>query len=146
METVIKRINELDKGLVTQLFQKANDSKNINPTTEFYSDAKNIMLVSYTDGIPSGFLWAYILSDVKTPYPAMLLYSIDVFSDFQRLGIATKLIDELKNLANVNGCRKMWVPTSKSNQPAMNLYEKTGGKAETDDGITFTYSRETLGS
>jgi len=146
MATVIKRINKLDKSLVTQLFQKANEGNNIAPNPEFYSNAHNIMLVSYTDSIPSGFLWAYILPDLKTPYPAMLLYSIDVFADFQRHGIATKLITELKHLAKVNDCRKMFVPTSKSNQPAMNLYEKTGGKAENDDDIIFTYSKETLGS
>ena len=146
METVIKRINKLDKSLVTYLFQKANDGNNIAPNPEFYSNANNIMLVSYTDSIPSGFLWAYILPHLKTPYPTMLLYSIDVFTDFQRHGIATKLIAELKHLANVNGCRKMFVPTSKSNQPAMKLYEKTGGQAENDDDIIFTYSREMLGS
>ena len=146
METVIKRINKLDKSLVTHIFQKANDGNNIAPTPEFFSIANNIMLVSYTDSIPSGFLWAYILPDLKTPYPTMLLYSIDVFPDFQRHGIATKLITALKHLAKVNGCGKMIVPTNKSNQPAMNLYEKTGGKAENDDDIIFTYSRETLGS
>jgi len=146
METVIKRITELDKSLVTHLFQKANEGNNIDPTPDFYSDANNIMLVSYTDRIPSGFLWAYILPHLKTPYPTMLLYSIDVFADFQRQGIATKLIAELKRLANVSGCRKIIVPTTKSNQPATNLYEKTGGKAGNDDDIIFIYSRETLGS
>jgi GNAT superfamily N-acetyltransferase len=146
METVIKRIDKLDKSLVTLLFQKANDGNNIAPNPEFYSNSNNIMLVSYTDRIPSGFLWAYILPDLKTPFPIMLLYSIDVFADFRRHGIATMLIAELKHLAKVNGCRKMFVPTSRGNQPAMNLYEKTGGKAENDEDIIFTYSRETLGS
>jgi ribosomal protein S18 acetylase RimI-like enzyme len=144
METVIKRINKLDKSLVMHLFQEINECNNIAPNPEFYNDANNIILVSYTDNIPSGFLWAYILPDLKSPNPAMLLYSIDVFADFRRHGIATKLITELKHLAQVNGCRKMFVPTTKSNQPAVNLYEKTGGKAENDDDVILTYYGETF--
>ncbi len=74
----------------------------------------------------------------------MFLYSIDVFPDYQRRGIATQLIAELKRLASANDCSEIFVPTDKSNGPAVGLYQKTGGHVENDDDVVFIYDRQTF--
>jgi ribosomal protein S18 acetylase RimI-like enzyme len=140
--TIIKRIIEFDKDLVALLFAKIGENQNIDPNSGFFQDPNNILLVAYTNGSPSGFLYAYVLSSLKTPYPKMFFYSIDVFNNFQRQGIASKLIAELKILATLNHCSEIFVLTNKSNEPAMKLYLKTGGNIENNDDILFVYDRE----
>jgi ribosomal protein S18 acetylase RimI-like enzyme len=141
METIIKRIEKLDRDLVALLFQKCGEDKNIEPTAGFFTDPKNILLVAYSDGIPSGFLYSYILSSLKTPHPKLFLYSIDVFADYRRQKTASMLIAELKRVAFRNNCSEIFVLTNKSNEPAMNLYQKTGGKIENNDDVIFVYDR-----
>jgi ribosomal protein S18 acetylase RimI-like enzyme len=142
METIIQRIKDFDKELVALLFVEAGEDKNIDPTTGFFTDPNNILLVAFKGGIPVGFLYAYILSGLKTPFPKMFLYSIDVFIEYRQQKIASQLIAELKNLALLSSCSEIFVLTNKSNQPAMNLYQKTGGKIENDDDALFVYDRE----
>ena len=80
-----------------------------------------------------------------TPHPKMFLYSIDVFEEFRRQGIASILIQNLKEMAVSLKCREMFVPTSKNNTAAIALYTETGGKAQ-DNGVTFSYDEGALGT
>jgi ribosomal protein S18 acetylase RimI-like enzyme len=141
-DTIIKQIKNFDKDLVSSLFLKAGEYRNVDPTPRFFNDSNNILFVAYTNRIPSGFLYGYILSSLKTPYPKLFLYSIDVFSDYQHKGIASKLISELKKLANKNRCSEIFVLTNKSNRAAMNLYEKTGGNIKNSDDALFVFDWE----
>jgi ribosomal protein S18 acetylase RimI-like enzyme len=143
-DTIIKRIEEYDKGLVALLFTQAGEGQNLDPSPGFFSDSRNILLVAYTGGIPSGFLYAYILSGLKTPYPKMFLYSIDVFAPYRRQGIGSLLIGALKKLAQAGNCSEIFVLTNKSNEAAMQLYARTGGAIENGDDVLFVYERETF--
>ena len=144
MNTVIKRIKELDKDLLSLLFIKSGEGKNISPVPVFFSDPNNILLVAYSGEIPAGFLYAYIFQDLKTPYPKLFLYSIDVFVGFRRKKIATELIGQLKNIASSKNCSEIFVLTDKNNKPAMNLYKTTGGKIEDNDAVLFVYDCKTF--
>ena len=144
MEITTERVTGYDKDLITLLFQKAGEGKNTDPNPWFFSDPHNILLVAYANREPAGFLYAYTLPGLKTPYPKMFLYSIDVFRDYRRQGIAGRLIIELKKLAKENRCSEIFVMTNQSNGPAMELYTKTGGRVANGDDILFVYDRETL--
>lgn len=143
MNTHIERVRQFDKNTLNYLFKRSGE-EDADPNSDFFEDEKNILLVSHTEDKLSGFLWAYVLQSPHTPYPKMFLYSIDVFSEFRRQGIASQLIGELKNIARTLNCRAMFVPTSRSNIPAMGLYKKTQGKVENDDDVTFTYDKDAL--
>src|SRR5690554_7231469 len=54
----------------------------------------------------------------------MFLYSIDVFPRFQRRGVATALIEELKRLAAARNCSEIFVLTNENNPAANRLYQK----------------------
>jgi len=143
-DTIIKRINTYDKDLVALLFTRAGEGQNADPAPGFFTDPHNILLAAYTGGIPSGFLYAYVLSGLKTPYPKMFLYSIDVFTEYQHQGIGSRLITELKKLARTNLCSEIFVLTNKSNEAAMQLYARTGGVRENGDDVLFVYERGTF--
>ena len=143
MNARIERIKHFDDDTLSYLSKRAGE-ENAKPNADFFEDEKNILLVSHANGKLSGFLWAYVLLSPYNVSPKMLLYSIDVFSEFRRQGIASQLIGELKNIARTLNCREMFVPTSKSNLPAMGLYKKTQGKADNGDSVTFTYDKDTF--
>lgn len=144
MDTQISRITEFDSDLIRELFEKAGISPS-EPEARFFEDEKNIMLVSRTGGDLSGFLWAYVLVSPDRPGNKMFLYSIDTFEPFRRQGIATLLIQHLKEIARSYNCYKMFVPTSKTNLPAVALYRKTGGiAADYDNGVSFEYDLKAL--
>ena len=143
MDTQVTRITRFESDLIKQLFDKAGEPCP-EPNPGFFEDEKNIMLVSHTDGPVSGFLWAYILLRPDKGSSKMFLYSIDVFEPFRCQGIATFLIQHLKEIALANNCYRMFVPTSKNNLAAVTLYKRTGGVAQNDDAVTFNYDEEAL--
>lgn len=140
MATTIERITSFDELVIKELFTKAGETS-IEPSAEFFVHDNNVLLVARTDGEPSGFLFGYVLSGLKTPYPKMLLYSIDVFEQFRRRGIATALIAELKKLAREHRCSEIFVLTETHNEAAMGLYRKTGGVRQNQDDVMFVYDR-----
>ena len=141
--TLIVRMKQLDHDVLDYLLRKAGEQEP-KPNAGFFKDPKNVLLVSYTDEQLSGFLWAHILDSPHSPNPKLLLYSIDVLEPFRRRGIATRLIQYLKEIARTYKCRGMFVPTSKSNLAAVALYQTTGGIAENDDDVVFNYDQEAL--
>ncbi len=143
MTVTIRSIRKVQKKALRELFERTGET-DIEPNPDFFADTRNIFLVAYADGLLSGFLWAYVLERPHSLRPKMLLYSIDIFEDFRRRGVATRLIERLKVLAVKNNCCEMFVPTRKSNTAAAGLYRKTGGKTEADDDVTFVYDRDAL--
>ena len=141
--TLIVRMKQLDHGVLDYLLRKAGE-QDPKPNAGFFKDPKNVLLVSYTNEQLSGFLWAYILDSPDSPYPKMLLYSIDVLEEFRRRGIAGMLIQDLKEIALRCRCREIFVPTRKSNAAAIALYSGTHGKVENDDDVIFIYDQEAL--
>jgi ribosomal protein S18 acetylase RimI-like enzyme len=136
---MIKRITAFHPELVLELFSKI-EATHIEPNRLFFDDEKNILLVSYLEHEPGGFLYAYTLEDIKSNQSKIFLYSIDVFHPFRRQGIASSLIEALKMIAREKGCREIFVMTNKANLAAMRLYEKTGGSVENNDDVLFVYA------
>ena len=140
--TRIVRMKKFDYEVLDYLLRKAGEQGS-KPNAGFFKDPKNVLLVSYSNEKLSGFLWAHVLDSPHSPNPKMLLYSVDVFEPFRRQGIAALLIRYLKGIARIYKCRGMFVPTGKSNLPAMALYRATGGIAGNDDAV-FHYDEKAL--
>ena len=138
MLSQIKRVREFNEELIGQLFSQIG-AEHVIPNRRFFEDEKNILLVAYGNSQPRGFLYAYLLEDIKGEQPKMFLYSIDVLESHRRKGIGTELIGVLKRVAKENSCSKIFVITNKSNVAAMALYKNTGGLFESDDDVVFVY-------
>jgi len=138
MSQEIRRIYEFDAQLIKLLFLQSG-MPNSSPNEGFFGNERNVLLVSYYDGAPSGFLYGYALEALNSCQPKMFLYSIDVFPSFRKKGIGTALIEEFTKIASSLNCSKIFVLTNGSNQAAMRLYEKTGGKRENPDDVMYVY-------
>ena len=134
----IERIRELDVELISYLFQTAGMEISA-ANGRFFQSEDNILLVAEEAGTPAGCVYAYVLEAPHAVRPKMFLYSIDVFPRFQRRGVATALIEELKRLAAARNCSEIFVLTNENNPAANRLYQKTGGMRENPDDVMYVY-------
>lgn len=92
----------------------------------FLNDATHHMLVAYASGDPAGFV-----SGVEMTHPdkgtEMFLYELGVSEAHRRRGVATALVEALKNLARERGDYGMWVLCDEDNEAAVKTYRKVGG-------------------
>lgn len=139
MSTEIRYIKAYDEHLIRTLFAHIKLDF-ITPNRNFFNSERNILLVAFASNKPVGFLYAYLLEDLKSNRSSIFLYSIDVFEGFRQKGIGTMLIEYLKDCARIRHCRKVFVLTENINLPAMQLYEKTGGVRQSPDDVLFVYS------
>jgi len=138
MDVRIKRIYKPDTELVIYLYRKAGMKHQVT-NRRFFDKEDNILLVSFIDDIPCGFLYAYTLESINSVKPKMFLYSIDVFPEFQSKGIGTRMIEKLKDISKDKNCSEIFVFTNDSNNKAKRLYEKTGGNRENLDDVMYVY-------
>ena len=86
------------------------------------------MLIAYVDGEAAGFI-----SGVEMTHPdkgtEMFLYELGVGEPHRRQGVASALVEALKELARQRGCYGMWVLCDEDNEAARKLYRKVGGNA-----------------
>lgn len=107
---------------------------------KFLANPLNYLLVAVEGESVLGYLFAYELQRPDREHSMMLLYDITVLDEYRRKGAGTALIERLKALCNNQHTMKMFVPTNRSNIPAMRLYHKTGAIVSTDtDAVTLTW-------
>jgi ribosomal protein S18 acetylase RimI-like enzyme len=92
----------------------------------FLNDPGHHLLIAYVDGAPAGFV-----SGVEMTHPdkgtEMFLYELEVGEAHRRKGVATALVEALKNLARERGNYGMWVLCDEDNEAANKTYRKAGG-------------------
>ena len=110
--------------------------------SNFLSRAENVLLVAAQDGVPVGYVVAYLLDRVDREQPMILFYEIEVTEAHRRRGIGSRLVEELKSMFRARDAMKMWVSTDRSNIAANRLYASTGALPHSGvEEVTYTYSR-----
>jgi ribosomal protein S18 acetylase RimI-like enzyme len=91
----------------------------------FLNDPTHHMLIAYSDAEPAGFV-----SGVEMTHPdkgtEMFLYELSVGESYRRQGVATALVEALKELARERGFYGMWVLCDEDNEAANKTYRKAG--------------------
>jgi ribosomal protein S18 acetylase RimI-like enzyme len=104
----------------------------------FLADGRSYLIAAYVDDVPAGFVLGYRLPRIDGAGPMMFLYEVGVLDRYRRRGIGRALMEDLKGIAQENGCCKMFVSTSASNAAAMALYRSAGGEGGAlDDAAGF---------
>ena len=102
------------------------------------SDERFHVIVALDGQKVIGGITGYELKMFGRESTEMFLYEIGVEKKYQRKGVARSLIEELRAICHDRGITEMFVVTSSNNEPAIQLYKKTGGELET--APIFTYS------
>jgi ribosomal protein S18 acetylase RimI-like enzyme len=124
----IERLGQGDQDKLAAAEDLFDGPMNPDAVERFLNDPNHHMLIAYSDGEPAGFV-----SGVETTHPdkgtEMFLYELGVYEPHRRQGVATALVEALKDLARENGCYGMWVLCDEDNEAAIKTYRKVGGSS-----------------
>lgn len=93
-----------------------------------------LLLARASDGRGIGFVSGV---EMRHPdkYAEMFVYELGVDERWRRRGVATALLQALREQAHRRGCRGMWTGTERYNDSALATYRSLG--ATVDDGSVF---------
>ena len=145
MSISIKILSPDDLKLAQDLFlafQKDDAVENPSSASDEYvrqllSKADLHVIVATASEKVVGGLVAYELPMFKEETSEMYLFELGVNEDFRRRGIASALIDSLKEVSAKKKIDIMYVGAWADNLPAVELYKKTGGNGR--EVMEFTY-------
>ncbi len=137
---MIKRLTKNDIDLLqNSIDEKGAIIKSVINIEKFLSNENNYLIAYIENDKILGFVLAYTLQRYDGRAEMLYLHEIDVAETHRKQGIATKLMNELKEIKDKNGYDKIFLVTNKSNDAAISLYESMGGVTNSDDDIIFTF-------
>lgn len=89
-----------------------------------------IALAAVKEGKVVGALAAYELMKFEQPRSEIYIYDLAVGQEHRRQGIATALIEKLRDIAAERGAWVIYVQADHVDPPAIALYEKLGTREE----------------
>jgi ribosomal protein S18 acetylase RimI-like enzyme len=126
----IRRLRPGDEDVVARL-------ADAEPRTALLGDDAAIFLVAFDNEEPVGFVLGYLLERRHREARMLFVYELDVAETHRRLGIATRLMRELRRAA---GGDEAFVLTDPGNEPANALYASLGGTPST--AVMYEWSPE----
>ncbi|MFH1561347.1 MAG: GNAT family N-acetyltransferase [Patescibacteria group bacterium] len=140
MNFEVERISSFNNDLIADLRSVFTDKNwSLVSSLSFVKDNKNYFLLVKKEGEMAGFLIAYRLQRLDEKSSKVLIYEVEVAKPFRKMGLASKMIETILSMAKKDGAVEVWVPTNKSNLPAVALYQKTGATGQDSDDIIFKY-------
>jgi ribosomal protein S18 acetylase RimI-like enzyme len=104
----------------------------------FLNEPGHHMLIAYSGREPAGFV-----SGVEMTHPdkgtEMFLYELGVGELHRRHGVASALVEAIKELARERSCYGMWVLCDEDNEAALKTYRKAGGNASKPVLLDWTF-------
>jgi ribosomal protein S18 acetylase RimI-like enzyme len=120
MEITTRRLGPGDEPVVAAFAES-------EPRTALLHDEATIFLAAFLGDEPVGFVLAYELPRRHGAASIICVYEVDVAEKAQRRGIATRLLNELADIARERGIGEGFVLTEPDNVAANRLYESVGG-------------------
>lgn len=94
----------------------------------FLADGNSFLIVAMLEDQPVGFVLGYSLRRVDEDRHMFYIHEVGVASTHRKRGIGKLLMEGTKRICQDNEFTKMFLITSKTNLPAMRLYESTDGQ------------------
>ena len=103
---------------------------------DFLKHPQNLAFVAKYNNKITGFIYGYSLMSLDSD-PQLFVYSVEVLTGFQNMGIGSKLFQYVVDFSRENGFSECYVITDKGNKRACRIYEKAGGKNDYEDEIVY---------
>ena len=132
MEIIIEKLKIKDIDEVLKLYEKLVPVKQDYELSKkkykdlYYSD-KYTVLVAKSDDKILGTITSIVCDSIGFGgYSFMILDYLYVKEEYRNIGIATKLFENIENIAVSNNCGYIFFVSSSNNTEAHKLYEKLG--------------------
>ena len=117
-------------AVFAEAFEDFESYQSAIPSDEYLAsllaDPTFIPLVSVHDGKVVGGLAAYVLKKFEQERSEIYIYDLAVLESHRRRGIATGLINKLREIAREKGSYVIYVQADPPDEPAVRLYESLG--------------------
>ena len=107
-----------DTSWIIKVAEKLWGSIEIVSKKHTYNILKLPSFIAVIDGKPVGFIM-HVVHGRKSEIVAL-------YSEYERQGIGTKLLDLVKEDSKRNGCTAVWILTTNDNTHALRYYQKRG--------------------
>lgn len=125
----LKRFHEM-LGVFAVAFKDHESYQSAVPSDEYLNGllAREdfIPLAAIADGKVVGGLAAYVLQKFEQERSEIYIYDLAVLEEYRRRGIATGLINKLREIASEIGAWIIFVQADHGDDPAIKLYESLG--------------------
>ena len=102
----------------------------------YLADPANILLLAFDGPLAVGLATATVMRHPDKG-PWLFVNELGTRDSHLRQGIATALMQHLFAMGRARGCEAFWLATETDNTPALALYRKLGGTAETFVGFDW---------
>ena len=142
MNYQLKQLGQQDTGLMQELldcfgeaFGEPDTYGSHRPDEEYWQELLGgdtfVALVALNDDEKLlGGLTAYELKKPEQPRSELYIYDLAVTKSYRRQGVATALIQRLRQLAAERGAWVAFVQADYTDEPALKLYTKLGAREE----------------
>jgi ribosomal protein S18 acetylase RimI-like enzyme len=97
------------------------------------------LAVAIDQGVVVGFASAVQYVHPDKHRPELWVNEVGVSPSHQNRGVGKALMHALLEVARDAGCSEAWVLTERNNQPAMKLYQSSGGEQEQEEIVMFSF-------
>lgn len=123
MTMEIFQLNENNMEILNNYDEDIFDNKiDAHRLAALLKEQNSILLVAVNEGIVIGQVLAVVHRHPDKP-TELYIDDLGVSEKFQRLGIATRLIEKLFIIGIERGCEEVWVATEPENEAAIKFYE-----------------------
>lgn len=126
MHSLINCFAEVFDEKETYLGNKPDDAY----LTELLDERTFIALVALDDDEVVGGLVAYEFKKFEQHRSEICIYDLAVYEAYQRQGVASSLIEYIKQIAKERGAWFVYIHADSDNEAAINLYSKLGVRVE----------------
>jgi aminoglycoside 3-N-acetyltransferase I len=141
MKYIYKQLSRYDVSLLKDLlgvfgeaFDEPDTYQGNIPSDDYLKtllgNEQFIVVVAQNGKIILGGLVAYVLKKFEQIREEIYIYDLAVSKDSRRLGIATGLIQKLKQIGRERGAYVIFVQADKGDTAAIKLYESLGTREE----------------
>jgi len=144
-EIEIKHLDKNDIPIAQQLFRVLQQVFGVEKRVEtneshiirLLANPGFICLAAVYKSEVIGGLTAYELPMYDVDRSEIFIYDIAIKFEFQRMGIGKKLMAAIKQYANENGAKQLFVDASEADKHALDFYRSMNGKQEKVVQFTF---------
>jgi ribosomal protein S18 acetylase RimI-like enzyme len=109
-----------------------DDPVDAGAVAAYLADPRHHLLIASVEDTAAGFVTGIELLHPDKERPEMFIYELAVDERFHQRGVATALLQRLKEICGDRGCRGMFVLTDEDNMAAMATYRRAGAEREPD--------------
>ena len=130
--------------LTPEKWGKDNEMKQyeLEALQQFLAEAHNLLVLAWSGNSIVGVALGYVLMHPDGKEHSLYIHELDTHPDFRRQGIATKLIQWLREYASIHALQEVWLSTELEDNESANRFYRALLPDETLKSVIYSYNAQ----